>query len=147
MLNIFLLLRKEYLTKRFTQNHSYAKEQCNRCLFWASNSRAKFCLNFLSLIIWDGVLLMCDILPLLVQFKYSKCINFWILYSMDDINYYLPTFPSWTLILPRTQRNVAGCISQYFIGLLNKLIALYNDFFIFGTVGQKSFTPTFVIEL
>lgn len=111
------------------------------------DSWAKFCWNFLSLTIWNRVLLMWIMLPLLVHFKYSKCINFWILYSVDIINYYFPTFPSWTLILPRTQRNVAGCISQYFTGLLNKLIALYNDFFIFGTVGQKSFTPTFVIEL
>lgn len=89
---------------------------------------------------------MCIILPLLEQFKYSKCTHFWVLYWIGVINYF-PTFPSWTLILPTTQRNVAGCISQYFIGLLNKLIALYKDFFIFGTVGQKSFTPTFVIEL
>lgn len=66
---------------------------------------------------------------------------------MDNTNNYFLKFPSWTLILLTTQRKAAGCISQYLTGLLDKLIALYKDFFIFGTVGQKSFTPTFVIEL
>lgn len=66
---------------------------------------------------------------------------------MAITHYYFLKFPSCTLILPATQRKAAGCTSQYLTGLLNRLIALYKDFFIFGTVGQKSFTPTFVIEL